>query len=686
MQAPATARRDAATWAGSSARSRVWPLPAAAAGGAGTTWGSASATRAADEWLPPLVHPGRHGAAPSDPYTFNSSTGKGSDAQAASCGSSGVLQQRIMEAPNVEQLQGLLPALAAAPRPHLISIAWVALAQLASKELAAAAATPAAPLAAGGRAHSNGARGGQGGVTAAMEAEVAAVAARVVEACGQLQLLTRDFMGSMQFAQLSGLFWAWGRLVQSVGAQAVGARMVEAAAARVAACRTDDEAQGRIPSAALQLARLSWGAATLRALHPPLWRKVAALAAPLAADAGAREAAGLMWALGRARALEGAAAEALSARALALAPLMGAKDLANVAWALGAARERRRALLPALAAAAGRLQGELGPEELAGVSWGFARLWGARRRAQQDGRGPLLRALAAAGAGLASQAGVRQAATVAWALATLAGPRGRRRRQGAEGGGAAGGEGPEEVAWAAIDVLLARVEESGLQGAPLPEVCMLIYTAARAGSGGCSEARARGAARPELLLDQIAAWVLSAQEPLRADAVAMLLFGFRRARYFELSAGGTHGGGGEGGQLSDAVSAALVGRASALAAAGAFAPLQLPRLVAALGTLASPARLQQRQAEFLLGGDVGRSGGGTPDLAQAVADEARATLERLALPAAAVAGRLKLRALADVACGYAAAGLHPEELFDAISEGADRSGGASGVRAANFAG
>jgi hypothetical protein len=384
-----------------------------------------------------------------------------------------------------------------------------------------------------------------------------------------------------------------------------------------------------------------------------------------------------MWALARARALEGAAAEALSARALALAPLMGAKDLANVAWALGAARERRRALLPALAAAAGRLQGELGPEELAGVSWGFARLWGARRRAQQDGRGPLLRALAAAGAGLASQAGVRQAATVAWALATLAGPRGRRRRQGAEGGGAAGGEGPEEVAWAAIDVLLARVEESGLQGAPLPEVCMLIYTAARAGSGGCSEARARGAARPELLLDQIAAWVLSAQEPLRADAVAMLLFGFRRAGYFELSAGGTHGGGGEGGQLSDAVSAALVGRASALAAGGAFAPLQLPRLAAALGALASPARLQRRQAEFLLRGDVGRSGsgsggrgrcGGAPDLAQAVADEARATLERLALPAAAVAGRLKLRALADVGCGYAAAGLHPEELFDAISE------------------
>jgi hypothetical protein len=150
-----------------------------------------------------------------------------------------------MEAPSIEQLRGLLPALAAAPRPHLISIAWVALAQLASKELAAAGPKPAAPSMAGSGAHSNGARASQGRATAAAEAAaVAAVAERVVQACGQLQPLTREFMGSMQFAQLSGLFWAWGRLVQSVGAPAVGARMVEAAAARVAACRTDDEAQG----------------------------------------------------------------------------------------------------------------------------------------------------------------------------------------------------------------------------------------------------------------------------------------------------------------------------------------------------------------------------------------------------------------------------------------------------------
>lgn len=441
--------------------------------------------------------------------------------------------------------------------------------------------------------------------------------------------------------------------------------------------------------AAQQVAKLAWGAVTLGATHPPLWRKLAPLAAAVAPAAGPWEATSLMWALARARCLEGDAAAALSARALALAPRLGPADIANAAWALGAAGERPRALLPALAVAAAAAAGRMAPEEAAAVAWGFARLWGARRVEQQRGRAALLPALAEAAARLAPEMGVRQAATAAWGLAVLAGPAGARDTGagGAAAAPAAGGEGgaggPPSVhcvsdaaaaaaaAWGSAGALLDRAVSLGLQGAAVQEACMLLYTvakgtaAAEGGVPGEPEPAARrpdgpARARRERVLRQVALWALAAPaEALPPDAVATLLWAFKRAGYFEAETGGGAGAedadGAEREWLRGELAAALASRAAALAAAARFSPQQLPRAAAGLAALAAH-------------GDASADGGSKGDPLAPAAAEAREALGALALPAAAVVGRLKLRALADVACAYAAAGLHPEELFDAISE------------------
>jgi hypothetical protein len=503
----------------------------------------------------------------------------------------------------------------------------------------------------------------------------------------QLNALALQQMAAMQFGQLSELFWAWARLAQRAGGRPpVGAETLRAAAARVAECRTDKEQAGRVPAAAVGLARLAWGAASLRVLSTPLWHKLGQLAAPLAADAGPWEAASLMWAFARARALEGKAAEVLCARVAELAPELGPADVANIVWALGAARERRRALLPALVAAAVRLRRRMRPRELSAVAWGFAQLWGLRRPLQQEGRQQLLHALSEAAARLAPKMGLRQAITTAWALTSLAVQQAPRSPSAADPGGAA-------RALAVSRQLLRRAGKLGLQRAALEEVCMVMQTlgrsrlrrapealrsAAAAATEGAEEGQQAGGAAAGVddesdtahLVRQVAAWVLAAPaEHLPADAVAALLPGLQKAAAFLDGTGG--GGGGSSDPDVAAALAALVARAGALAESSSFQPSQLPRVAAALGALAAPARM--RQQWLVAGGSssvapITTSSSGRAAGSSRTADAARGVLEQLALPAAAVAGRLKLEALADIACGYAAAGLHLDELFDVVAE------------------
>jgi hypothetical protein len=663
-----------------------------------------------------------HGPGPATPSDASIGGGGSSSGNA----SSRQLSDALRAAPDVPALAGLLPELAAQPRPHLISEAWVRLAQLAPRPRgggrggsgggAAVGAGPGAPADAGG------ARG---------EAEAAGLEQDITAVCRYLCLLTREHMAVMQFAQLSGLLWAWARLARrrrGGGAPPAPPALLAAAAERAAACPTAKEEAGAIPGAPVLLGRLAWGAASLGLYAPPLWRKVATLAAALAPAAGPWEAANLMWALARAGALEGAAAAALAARTAALGPVLGPVDLANIVWALGAARERRGALLPPLVLATVRLQRALGPAEVAAAAWGFARLWRRRRAAQLRWRGPLLRALRAAAGRCYPKLGVRQAATVAWALVTLAPREEAAGAPGGDGGGGGGssgaGDGSVEEALGAARGMLARACEAGLRSAPLQEVCMLVWAASKcapppgvvvvvddggdaassADGGGASRAAAALAARlaqrearaaePELraspgdprpaLLVEVAAWVVAAPaSELPADGVATLLWGLRRmgclgaAGAAESSSKWGGGGGGaaaaasvtaalddEGRRLVARAVAALVARAAALADAGDFSPSQLPRVLAPLGVAAAPRGVRQQWLDPG-GGRGGGNGSGGDDGAAAAA---RGALERLALPAAAVAGRFRMGPLADVACAYATAGLHPEQLFDEISE------------------
>lgn len=173
-------------------------------------------------------------------------------------GGSAALKRALSAARDPAGVISLLPQLEADPRPHLIAIAWVTLAQIASRQPAPAATAadaagraegtwhaPGAPAAGGAGARGRQARaGGPASGQAGPGLGAGASAQEFLEACGRLQPLTRSRMAAMQFNQVAGLFWAWGRLQRRLGARPVAQEAVQAAAAQAAACPTAAEASG----------------------------------------------------------------------------------------------------------------------------------------------------------------------------------------------------------------------------------------------------------------------------------------------------------------------------------------------------------------------------------------------------------------------------------------------------------
>ena len=537
------------------------------------------------------------------------------------------IAEAVAAAPDAAALAALLPTVAAAQRPHLTALAWERLAQV-------AAASSGGPD--GQKRRQWGGGGGDGAAAAAVATE-----ALFAELCD----LTSQQCGALQFAQLAALFASWSRLAALAGAPPLPPRLLAAVAARAGACPTEQEEWRRAPTAAADAARLARGAGALRVQCDSLWRKAARLAAACAPDMDAQQVARAMWGLARGRALQGAAADALCGRVAELAPAaFRPSDVADAVWALGASQAARpaarRGALEALAAAAVHAHAQLSPAEASSVAWGFARASQPLRRQQLPGRRALLDALAAAAAAGADRMSALQAATTAWALAVLASKDPLAERLG--GGGAAGAAPVRALAARRLLACAARAFDPST--ATLGQVCMMTYVAAKpprggrnGGSGGGSDgADVEHEETVQEVMRLAADWALRAPaDALPADGVAALLWAFHRSGF--LASPGAAG-----------AAAALAARAAALARASRFPPARAVRAAAALGALAS-------------------RGGGSGPAAEA-ADAAHAALDALALQLAAAAGRLRLKALADVACGYAAAGAYDEDLMDAISE------------------